>query len=816
MADQTIISAEDLVVTGNLKVSGSQISTTSTDVEIKDNRIILNKGGTLDASGSGIVIESGGANVASFVYKTSGWDLGNKNITTTGTISGTINLAADSVKDTMIDFGTGADQVSTADVPEQTNLYYQDARARAAISVTAGSQAYDSGTGVITIPGTTDHIIEGSNKFFSNTLADARIANANIGDLANVYNTAPNDGQILKWNNGAGRWEPSSDVTTMSLLTDTTITGASNNEILKYNSATSKWVNSNTDNLMTMSQLEDVSTGGIASGNYLAWNGTNFVPTAPAVAIANHTISTGSPGTITVNTINPSATTTLATLTLAGVNATATTLITFTMDMSAVNPVNTPLRFYVLKSVEGTAYGWSNTYNWNGSSGNKAGAIHKIETSGYQANSYTFTIADDTNMGSTGAVEYKIAVARMTAGTVDITASDVNASAVEYRTNLIDTLNELNDVNTSSASTNQVLQYNGSTWTPSNYTVTALTDTAISGTSANQILKWNGSAWANSDATGLMSLNDLSDVDTTGVANDKIIKYNSTSSKWEISDDNYEDGIVNVVEDTSPQLGGALDVNGNAITGAAINITTSSNGDINLTPNGSGNVNINADLTVMGTATTMDVQNMAVEDPIILLNKHDTQPANNTSDSGIMVQRGSAENNAAWFWDETSDRWIATTTTSGESATDITVSANADIQANVLYATATTAKYADLAEIYESDEMYEPGTVVVFGGDKEVTACKRLQDSRVAGVVSTNPAYLMNKDSEGVAVALRGKVPCKVEGPVRKGDVLVTNVTTGTACTLTDDSPTPPGFCVIGKSLETSDDHSVRLINIVV
>ena len=138
------------------------------------------------------------------------------------------------------------------------------------------------------------------------------------------------------------------------------------------------------------------------------------------------------------------------------------------MDMSAVSPVNTPLRFYVLKSVEGTAYGWSNTYNWNGSSGNKAGAIHKIETSGYQANSYTFTIADDTNMGSTGAVEYKIAVARMTAGTVDITASDVNASAVEYRTNLIDTLNELNDVNTSSASTNQVLQYNGSTWTPSN------------------------------------------------------------------------------------------------------------------------------------------------------------------------------------------------------------------------------------------------------------------------------------------------------------------------------------------------------------
>ena len=74
----------------------------------------------------------------------------------------------------------------------------------------------------------------------------------------------------------------------------------------------------------------------------------------------------------------------------------------------------------------------------------------------------------------------------------------------------------------------------------------------------------------------------------------------------------------------------------------------------------------------------------------------------------------------------------------------------------------------------------------------------------------------MNKDGEGVAVALRGKVPCKVEGPVRKGEVLVTNVTKGTACTLTDDSPTPPGFCVIGKSLEDNSDSGIKLVNIVV
>ena len=207
---------------------------------------------------------------------------------------------------------------------------------------------------------------------------------------------------------------------------------------------------------------------------------------------------------------------------------------------------------------------------------------------------------------------------------------------------------------------------------------------------------------------------------------------------------------------------------------------------------------------------------MTVEDPIMLLNKHGSQPANNATDAGVMIQRGTAENNAAWFWEEGTDRWVAAKTVSNASATDIAITSNADIQANIAYLTATQAQYADLAEIYESDADYEPGTVLVIGGDKEVTQCKMLQDPRVVGVVSTNPAYLMNKDANGVAVALRGKVPCKVEGPVRKGDVLVTNVTPGTATTLTDDSPTPPGFCVIGKSLETNETSGIKLINIIV
>jgi len=89
--------------------------------------------------------------------------------------------------------------------------------------------------------------------------------------------------------------------------------------------------------------------------------------------------------------------------------------------------------------------------------------------------------------------------------------------------------------------------------------------------------------------------------------------------------------------------------------------------------------------------------------------------------------------------------------------------------------TSTTAKYADLAENYQADAYYEPGTVVEFGGAKEVTV-GTADSKRVAGVVSTNPAHLMNGGLSGpnvVALALQGRVPCKVIGPVAQGDLMV-------------------------------------------
>ena len=100
-----------------------------------------------------------------------------------------------------------------------------------------------------------------------------------------------------------------------------------------------------------------------------------------------------------------------------------------------------------------------------------------------------------------------------------------------------------------------------------------------------------------------------------------------------------------------------------------------------------------------------------------------------------------------------------------------------NVYANYFNGTATSARYADLAENYQADAEYAPGTVLVFGGKAEVTKCVNYESTRVAGVVTTQPAHVMNSGLTGpnvACIALRGRVPVLVKGVARKGDVLVT------------------------------------------
>ena len=157
---------------------------------------------------------------------------------------------------------------------------------------------------------------------------------------------------------------------------------------------------------------------------------------------------------------------------------------------------------------------------------------------------------------------------------------------------------------------------------------------------------------------------------------------------------------------------------------------------------------------------------------------------------------------------------ITSNATSANTASAIVArDGSGNFSAGTITATATQAQYADLAEKYLADRNYEPGTVVVFGGDAEVTTTSEDFDHRVAGVVSTDPAYLMNSDSDGVAVALAGRVPCKVSGKIAKGDLLATcGPVSGHAMVANH----AEAGRIIGKAIQAHDSDGEGVIEVLV
>ena len=135
------------------------------------------------------------------------------------------------------------------------------------------------------------------------------------------------------------------------------------------------------------------------------------------------------------------------------------------------------------------------------------------------------------------------------------------------------------------------------------------------------------------------------------------------------------------------------------------------------------------------------------------------------------IDRTNARIDPAWADGTTSTQYrTARLTATAYSIAARDVSGN--ITANIFNGTATAARYADLAEKYLADKQYEAGTVVIIGGEKEVTASD--VNTRAIGVVSADPAFMINKDLEGgIYIALKGRVPCKTYGSVAKGDRLV-------------------------------------------
>ena len=122
---------------------------------------------------------------------------------------------------------------------------------------------------------------------------------------------------------------------------------------------------------------------------------------------------------------------------------------------------------------------------------------------------------------------------------------------------------------------------------------------------------------------------------------------------------------------------------------------------------------------------------------------------------------------------------------------------------NTVFATATTALYADVAERFAADTVYAPGTVVELGGTAEITKSIEALSDNVFGVISTRAAYLMNggagSDETHPPVAMTGRVPVRVTGMVRKGDRLVSAGNGLARAALPGEAN---AFNVIGRSLE--------------
>ena len=248
----------------------------------------------------------------------------------------------------------------------------------------------------------------------------------------------------------------------------------------------------------------------------------------------------------------------------------------------------------------------------------------------------------------------------------------------------------------------------------------------------------------------------------------------------------------------------AFNIKGNNVTNAVADenlvFATTGTGIISFTDNAV----FAGDLTVNGTTTTVSSTNTTVTDPLILLNKDAS--GSNAKDLGHIFERGS-DTNVGIIWDESADEFaMITTSEDGTTAGNVGVTAYADFHANNATLTASSAKYADLAERYHAGSPIEAGTVVCFGGDNEIEMCNEDGCTAVAGVVSTAPAFMMNReagdDNTHPYVALAGRVPCKVMGPVRKGDLLMSAMN-GYA-----KAGEFKGGAMIGKALENFDGET--------
>ena len=783
----------------NVNFVNDLLTVSTTDLTTTDPIITVNdQAGTVPGAGSGLEVSAGNVAVASLLYTSSAGNgtwafvgegsttvdfqnatFSNFSIGTVSSINVTSNLASPGANIT-----GGAIDGTTIGTTTPSTGAFTDLTASGTVSLGAHSgtltgDTTGSHTGNV-LAANTDVILNVGSSPAMLTGQVSSIANHDTDDLGegatNLYYTD------TRWDNRLA-----------TKTTDNVIEGASN---LYY-------TNARADARINAANLTDLNNVTIASANageVLTWSGTAWVNQAQAQNVVNSSVD------------DDNSTTAISGATLEAEAASGLSVLLNPASNSNNILVTAHVKYQVQSSTGTTAF-YIRLYRNKGLVGETLLAEDTVYESAntptiYQSN---FNVYDMPGGSATYSVYYDASTVN---GTLtpnpqhsDTTASKGYITATEVR---ISTLNIVEDTTPSLGGTLDVNSQN--IQFPTTTINDVIDDDTFASANASKLATAESiKAYVDAQVATANELSELTDVSIGTPSNGDVLKYNTSTSRWEAGVDvDTDTGILSIVEDTSPQLGGDLDLNSQNITGTG-NINTTGDAEF------SGNLTVQGNLTVNGSTTTIDVTQLEVDDPMIYLNRNaDTGPTN-ALDSGLLIERGSTEDHAGMIWQESTDRFKFLTSSSVTSTTTVVTNITlADVEAATAHVTATSAQYADLAELYTSDAEYPRGTVMVFGGDAEVTQSTQAMDHKIAGVVSEEPAYLMNSGEEGltVAVALRGKVPVMIKGPVKKGDLIVSSNEPGVG--EAHDGVTNCVY-VIGKCIENDDTENLtRLIYCVI
>jgi hypothetical protein len=426
---------------------------------------------------------------------------------------------------------------------------------------------------------------------------------------------------------------------------------------------------------------------------------------------------------------------------------------------------------------------------------------------------------------------------------IDITTNPTAPKSITFATNLAAYTGNITAGNITSSGnirTDKLYTTSGLFWSGNGVSINVstlddLSDVVITGPSSNQVLKYDGAKWVNGAApggggggSGITYTAGVAPPVSANVADQWYDTVNDVL--YEYLDDGTTDYWVDI--QSQGQVGNIISVSDATLSG---NIVVGVNNRYSIGASGGYLKNIYAN-TIVGNITTignLEVGNANITGTATISNTTNLVPyvmgsgalyvAGGMSVAKDVLMGGNLY--VANIISQTSgilDGWG--TVRAGNlivAGGTITPTANLtqDIGSvtnwwNTIYGVSAQAKYADLAERYRADAEYPSGTVVVFGGEYEITVSTKEHDPAVAGVISSDPAYLMNAAAEGLPVALQGRVPCQVQGPICKGELVVSSSVPGVAQRFIKEQF--EHGCIIGKSLENINDDTIKTIEVVV